>query len=134
MISDFKSFLTNHFKFKDLGKPKYFLGIEIARNETGIFISQHKYALDLVTDAGLLGCKPASTPMDSTMQLQMDAGDPLPDPTIYRRLIGRLVRKGSQIFEGYHRMPGHQKIHIWLLSIFGNFINFMEVQEAAYSV
>ncbi|KAG6403128.1 hypothetical protein SASPL_135345 [Salvia splendens] len=65
-VSDFKEFLGNHFKFKDLGNPKYFLGIEIARNNTGLFISQHKYALDLVTDAGLLGCKPASTPMDPT--------------------------------------------------------------------
>ncbi|KAG6401043.1 hypothetical protein SASPL_137888 [Salvia splendens] len=91
MISEFKFFLTNHFKFKDLGYPKYFLGIEIARNNTGIFISQHKYALDLVSDAGLLGCKPASTPMDSIKQLQMDAGPPLDDPTAYRRLIGRLV-------------------------------------------
>ncbi|KAG6436967.1 hypothetical protein SASPL_101874 [Salvia splendens] len=51
----------------------------------------HKYALDLVSDAGLLGCKPASTPMDSIKQLQMDAGPPLDDPTAYRRLIGRLV-------------------------------------------
>ncbi|KAG6427230.1 hypothetical protein SASPL_111472 [Salvia splendens] len=77
--------------FKDLGNPTYFLGIEIARNDTGIFISQHKYALDLVTDAGLLGCKLASTPMDSTKQLHLDAGEPLDDPTVYRRLIGRLV-------------------------------------------
>ncbi|KAG6401083.1 hypothetical protein SASPL_137928 [Salvia splendens] len=41
--------------------------------------------------AGLLGCKPASTPMDSIKQLQMDAGPPLDDPTANRRLIGRLV-------------------------------------------
>ncbi|KAG6428050.1 hypothetical protein SASPL_112298 [Salvia splendens] len=91
LISDFKTFLAEHFKFKDLGYPKYFLGIEIARNKSGIFVSQHKYALDLVSDAGLLGCKPASTPMDSIKQLQADAGPQLEDPTVYRRLIGRLV-------------------------------------------
>ncbi|KAG6421188.1 hypothetical protein SASPL_117738 [Salvia splendens] len=51
----------------------------------------HKYALDLVSDVGLLGCKPASTPMDSIKQLQVDAGPPLEDPTIYRRLVGRLA-------------------------------------------
>ncbi|KAG6430720.1 hypothetical protein SASPL_108792 [Salvia splendens] len=71
--------------------PKYFLGIEIARNKIGIFISQHKYALDLVSDAGLLGCKPASTPMDSMKHLQMDARPPLDDPAVYRRLISVLV-------------------------------------------
>ncbi|KAG6428167.1 hypothetical protein SASPL_112417 [Salvia splendens] len=91
LISDFKTFLAEHFKFKDLGYPKYFLGIEIARNKSDIFVSQHKYALDLVSDAGLLGCKPASTPMDSIKQLQADAGPQLEDPTVYRRLIGRLV-------------------------------------------
>lgn len=91
MINQFKDFIAGHFKFKDLGTPKYFLGIEIARNDNGIFICQHKYALDLVTDVGLLGCKPASTPMDSTRSLAVDAGEPIADPTIYRRLIGRLV-------------------------------------------
>ncbi|KAG6418620.1 hypothetical protein SASPL_120824 [Salvia splendens] len=91
MISEFKIFLADHFKFKDLGYPKYFLGIEIARNKSGIFIFQHNYALDLVSDAGLLSCKPASTPMDSIKQLQVDAGPPLEDPTVYRRLVGRLV-------------------------------------------
>ncbi|KAG6401081.1 hypothetical protein SASPL_137926 [Salvia splendens] len=84
LISEFKDFLASHFKFKDLGNPKYFLGIEIARNSTGtgIFISQHKYALDLVTDAGLLGCKLASTHMDSIKQLQMDVGAQLDDLTL----------------------------------------------------
>ena len=91
MISEFKDFLSANFKFKDLGNPKYFLGIEIARNHAGLFISQHKYALDLVSDAGLLGCKPSSTPMDSAKPLHQDAGEPLTDPTPYRRLIGRLV-------------------------------------------
>ncbi|KAG6406334.1 hypothetical protein SASPL_133934 [Salvia splendens] len=90
-ISSFKEFLANHFKYKDLGSPKYFLGIEIARNKSGIFISQHKYAMDLVSDAGLLGCKPSAIPMDSSKTLQQDEGETLSDPTAYRRLIGRLV-------------------------------------------
>ena len=41
-ISSFKEFLNGHFIYKDLGAPKYFLGIEIARNHSGIFMSQHK--------------------------------------------------------------------------------------------
>ncbi|KAG6427327.1 hypothetical protein SASPL_111569 [Salvia splendens] len=85
------SFFYKHSAAGQSGQSQNFLGIEIARNSTGLFISQHKYAMDLVTDAGLLGCKPASTPMDPTKQLQSDAGEPLADPTVYRRLIGRLV-------------------------------------------
>ncbi|XP_042038368.1 uncharacterized mitochondrial protein AtMg00810-like [Salvia splendens] len=47
--------------------------------------------MDLVNDAGLLGCKPSSRPMDSTKKLQLDFGTLMEDPSKYRRLIGRLL-------------------------------------------
>jgi len=43
---------------------KYFLGIEIAHSSKRLFISQRKYIIDLLREAGKLECKPASTPMD----------------------------------------------------------------------
>ena len=91
MIESFKSFLAQHFRFKDLGIPKYFLGLEIARNKKGIQISQRKYAMDLVQDAGFLGCKPSLVPMDPLKQLRHEAGKPMEDPSKYRRMIGRLL-------------------------------------------
>ncbi|KOM45908.1 hypothetical protein LR48_Vigan06g121400 [Vigna angularis] len=42
-------------------------------------------------DSGMLGCKPSSTPMDSTLRLRNDASGYLDDPLPYRRLVGRLV-------------------------------------------
>lgn len=39
-ISSLKTFLHTQFKLKDLGNLKYFLGIEIARTNKGIFLSQ----------------------------------------------------------------------------------------------
>jgi len=39
-IGDFKKYLHAIFHIKDLGAPKYFLGIEIARSEQGISLSQ----------------------------------------------------------------------------------------------
>ena len=49
-----KSF-ANEFEIKDLGQSRYFLGIEVLRNKSGIFVSQRKYILDLLTEIGLLG-------------------------------------------------------------------------------
>lgn len=45
-----KSQLKNHFKLRDLGPLKYFLGLEIARSTDGIHVCQRKYALDLLAD------------------------------------------------------------------------------------
>ncbi|RVW90476.1 Retrovirus-related Pol polyprotein from transposon RE1 [Vitis vinifera] len=38
-----------------------------------------------------LGCKPAKTPMQPNMQLSQDDGELLTDPSMYRRLIGKLI-------------------------------------------
>ncbi|GAA0162013.1 hypothetical protein LIER_18204 [Lithospermum erythrorhizon] len=43
---------------KDLGILKYFLGVRVARSQEGIFLSQRKYILDIISEVGLLGAKP----------------------------------------------------------------------------
>ena len=89
-IEDLKSSLHNHFKLKDLGKLKYFLGIEVAQSNTGIVISQRKYVLDILEETGMLDCKPVETPMDSNVKLVPGQGEPLKDPGQYRKLVGKL--------------------------------------------
>ena len=49
-ISSLKSFLHGQFHTKDLGMLKYFLGVEIMRSKRGIFLSQRKYVLDLLSE------------------------------------------------------------------------------------
>lgn len=50
-ISKVKSFLDQQFTIKDLGSVRYFLGLELARYEDGIFVNQRKYVIDTLQDA-----------------------------------------------------------------------------------
>lgn len=66
IIEEVKTFLHGQFTIKDLGVAHYFLGMEIAREDSGIALNQRKYVLDLISSAGLIGCKPASTPLPTS--------------------------------------------------------------------
>jgi hypothetical protein len=90
-IDRIKTILDNNFKIKDLGVVKYFLGLEVAHSKAGISISQRKYCLDLLNDSGLLGSKPASTPLDPSIKLHNDDGKIFDDVGLYRRLVGKLL-------------------------------------------
>ena len=90
-VTTFKMTLQSAFKLRDLGPAKYFLGFEIARNESGISINQRKYALELIEEACLLGCKPLSVPMEPNAKLSTTTGTALIDTAVYRRLVGRLL-------------------------------------------
>ncbi|XP_028787652.1 uncharacterized protein LOC114743599 [Neltuma alba] len=89
-ITRIKQLLDKAFTIKDLGALRYFLGLELARSKEGIFLSQRKFALELLDDTGYLRCKLASTPMDPHLKLSKDKGSLLDNPLSYRKLIGKL--------------------------------------------
>ncbi|RVW84809.1 Retrovirus-related Pol polyprotein from transposon RE1 [Vitis vinifera] len=91
VIAALKESLHTKFRIKDLGQLRYFLGIEVARSTDGISISQRKYTLDILDEAGLLGAKPLSTPMEENNKLLPTVGDLLKNPSTYRRLVGQLI-------------------------------------------
>uniref|UniRef100_A0A803PC32 Reverse transcriptase Ty1/copia-type domain-containing protein n=1 Tax=Cannabis sativa TaxID=3483 RepID=A0A803PC32_CANSA len=88
---EFKTFLNNKFKLKDLGHLRFFLGIEISRSPQGIYISQRPFTLQLLNETGYLGSKPVSTPMEPNLKLSSTDGQLLSNPTTYRSLIGKLL-------------------------------------------
>ncbi|XP_006606754.1 uncharacterized mitochondrial protein AtMg00810-like [Glycine max] len=76
---------------KQLGDLKYFLGIKVARSKNGIFLSQRKYALDLLVETGMLGCKPIDTPIEQNHKNFYCADATSADRGRYQRLVGKLI-------------------------------------------
>ncbi|XP_075489489.1 secreted RxLR effector protein 161-like [Primulina tabacum] len=76
---------------KDLSQMKYFLGMELARSSRGITVSQRKYTLDLLKETGMTNCKPAATPMNPNIKLQVRTLEESVDRGRYQRLVGKLI-------------------------------------------
>ena len=89
-ISSLKSFLQSQFHTKDSGMLRYFLGIEVMRSKHGIFLSQRKYVLNLLSETGKLGVKPCSSPMVPGVHLIRE-GETFENLEKYRRLIEKLT-------------------------------------------
>ena len=70
-IAGLQKYLASEFEMKNLGGLKYFLGIEVARSNQGIFLSQRKYVLDLLVETGMLECKPVDTPVTQKEKLSI---------------------------------------------------------------
>jgi len=84
------SSLSTEFAMKDLGPPSYFLGIAVNRNAADMFLSQQKYAEQILEREEMSNCKPCPTPVDTKPKLGACNGIPYADPTNYRRLVGTL--------------------------------------------
>lgn len=91
LIKGFKEYLSTCFYMKDLGISKYFLGIELARSPSGIYLCQRKYALDIIKEAGLLASKPVAFPIDQNHRLALAKNNDFPNAPAYRRLVGQLI-------------------------------------------
>ncbi|KAK8937204.1 hypothetical protein KSP39_PZI011852 [Platanthera zijinensis] len=89
-IGRLKGALGKEFEVKDLNILRYFLVIEIAYEAEGVVLSQRKYTLDLLTETGMLGCKPAVTSIDQRCKLGAEVGEPV-DREMYQRLVGKLI-------------------------------------------
>ncbi|KAL0439249.1 UNVERIFIED_CONTAM: Retrovirus-related Pol polyprotein from transposon RE2 [Sesamum latifolium] len=90
-IQEIKVYLNKNFGIKDLGALKYSLEIEVARSPQGIVLSQRKYTLDNLQEAGMLGCKPNPFSMEQTYKLSLDHDGPRTNALRYKRLIGVLL-------------------------------------------
>ena len=82
--------LAKTFSFKDLGNLHYFHGVEVIPTIMGLFLSQHKYIIDLLERTKMDEAKSVLTPMSTSIPLCKDDGSPSTDVTFYRSTIGSL--------------------------------------------
>ena len=90
-IQELKDFLSQQFEMKDLGHLNYFLGLEITHSTDELYITQAKYASELLSRAGLTDSKTIDTPVEFNAHLTPSGGKPLSNPSLYRRLVGSLI-------------------------------------------
>ena len=83
--------MKREFEISMIGELNYFLRLQVKQRKDGIFISQEKYAKNLVKRFGLNSKKHISTPMSSLAKLSLDAAGMDVDPTLYRSMIGSVL-------------------------------------------
>ena len=90
-IQELKDFLSQQFEMKDFGHLNYFLGLQITNSTNGLYITQAKYASELLSRAGLTDSKTVDTLIELNAHLTLLGGKPLSNPSLYRHLFGSLV-------------------------------------------
>jgi len=67
LAHEFSEEMKQEFEMSMIGELNYFLGLQVKQSAEGIFISQSKYARDLVKRFGLDGKSHACTPMSTSV-------------------------------------------------------------------
>ena len=87
MLEDFKKAMMSKYEMTDLGAMKYFLGMQVKQSSGRIFLSQEKYAEDMLKKLNMSDCKPMAT----NEKLSKYDGKDKVDASMYRNLVGSLI-------------------------------------------
>eukprot|EP00253_Pinus_taeda_P013737 PITA_13737 len=91
LIHGIKQDLCSTFDMTNLGLLHYCLGVEVWQTENPIFLSQSRYAKNVVDKFRMQDCKPASTPMEPGLKLSTHSSSLPVDETLLRQLVGSLI-------------------------------------------
>eukprot|EP00253_Pinus_taeda_P004398 PITA_04398 len=91
LILSCKEDLAREFEMKDLGLLHYFLGLEIWQCNDGLFVSQGKYAREILEKFNMHGCKPVDTPLPGGWWKEDATLAEVVDATVYRQLVRSLM-------------------------------------------
>ncbi|KAH9783113.1 hypothetical protein KPL71_009187 [Citrus sinensis] len=90
MVQQVITNMQNAFALKDLGKLSYFLGIEVTKTASGIYLSQSKYIADILAKHNMADCSPVPTPMATGHYLTKGSGSVISNSSQYRSAVGAL--------------------------------------------
>ncbi|PRQ33949.1 putative RNA-directed DNA polymerase [Rosa chinensis] len=91
MMREFKDSMMKEFDMSDLGKMRYFLGLEVQQLQDGIFISQKKYAMDVLRRFGMEKSNAVLNPIVPGFKISKDESGIEVDGTFYKQLVGSLM-------------------------------------------
>ncbi|VVA37100.1 PREDICTED: ribonuclease H [Prunus dulcis] len=91
LISEFTDVMQKEFEMSMSDELTYFLGLQVQQLKDGMFLSQTKYAKDLVSKFRLESAKPVTNPMSTTTKLHKDLTGKDVDQTLCRSMIGSLL-------------------------------------------
>ncbi|CAI7866855.1 unnamed protein product [Closterium sp. NIES-53] len=94
LLDDVKGLLSSRFCMKDLGEAKYYLGVQIERDESCILIHQERYILNMLESFGLSEANPVRTPLPTGFDVHAHAEEPLLRDELvqlYQSILGSLM-------------------------------------------
>ncbi|XP_057756024.1 uncharacterized mitochondrial protein AtMg00810-like [Arachis stenosperma] len=86
-ITDLKASIHYHFEMKDLGSPSHFLSLEVISSNDSVYLSQVKYAYDLLAEVGMTNSQIKSIPLKPNVRFTPMDGIALDDLILYEQLF-----------------------------------------------
>jgi hypothetical protein len=91
LIRSCKEDLAREFEMKDMGLMHYFLGLEVWQGDGELFVSQGKYANEILKKFHMESSKPMETPLAGNWRKEDATSGEVVEATIYRQLVGSLM-------------------------------------------
>ncbi|TYH25726.1 hypothetical protein ES288_A03G192300v1 [Gossypium darwinii] len=122
--------MKHEFDMIDLGRMRYFLGLKVLQKTNGIFISQFKYALEVMKRFGMDKSNPVQNPIVPEFKLAKDGGVKvdktyyngyMKNPTeMYLQVAKRALRylKGTTEFGIFYKKGGVEKLVAYIDSYY----------------
>jgi len=76
---------------KDMGLMHYFLGMDVWQKDGELFVSQGKYANEILRRFHVEKCKPMQTPLTGNWRKEDGTSREVVEATVYRQLVGSLM-------------------------------------------